>query len=596
MIKCLEYLDKGQYVFVNIEVDYFMAVFFDMKKGKNSFEYEPCGKLDKYVQKYIKKGFIEVETSDEVSKAVEAFKEDIVLDELYLFLHEKKRLKPTDRKLLPFRLAIDGDGFRIRHYYEDEKLTTAENYVSGLVGSRTVYGDAEIMQGITFHLTILFTLGFSPITEIDLLEMVHGKHIPTETTYENKKSRLVRAETRSIYDEDYLQVVYREEDLVLKLITYYIKSNKIKLMNEAYSVFKSKQEWTDSVTQIEKNLSNPEFFKEPIDVDEFLKRYPLDITPKVRFEPPKSVKIKWSSLPLRVAEKHYTIEEFEYSLLKINCLYFYVNKTESDPLDWDVAFIMPVNSEYVSYAYSKVFKLKDFNTNARLLQAEELKYSSDREDFFKKRKKVFKKHKLKPVDAVEIIELLTQKSVAELKKEKRTQIFVQGGNLLTEVFEHYANVFHVDGKQYDFQFFRNEQERDVWLEQNQTEAQEILDSVLLKLTNFASFIKKSDLEFPIKEEIVEAYAYRNSKKMHTSTVNELSKLTFGVSKKGGHIKGDYTIGEYLDFNENGQSDIVPAKSIFIDGDWVIDGTLYVKGSTFTDKLFVYVKGDLKVKT
>ncbi len=586
-MKTYKHNKKDKYAFI-VEKNYGYTEYFIIEKFNNKIKTdyfdisEKSGKKDfqKFQDKLIKQGFEAFEIPKEVQAKTDQLVKRFELSKSYYFI-EKNEKDILKSNLVLLSLTKSGDDYnlhRISTEFEDANdntiLPSLVNYMQGYIPTeRDELYPKDVVKELSFYLNILFVLGYEEQTVEQLTSLYLPKPITKDTVFEEQLFKHKKSSS-------YVNIGFSKELKCLKTIDYQIKDNLITDKNIAYSFDVSEAQMQD----ILKDFNNPDEF-EPVDESDFNKQFKEEEV--AFFEKPKLKEFDLPIFPLDIPEV-LAIDTFFNNIIEENKYYFFANTTVDDPMEWQVAFIMCSDYKENWYLYSKPFALKDFNKNISKPIEVDLEYSDDRKSFAKKHTKAFKKEGLKAISAQTIYEILSGQTIEQLKAQKPIKQFVKRTTTnvyVYTVFENYACVRDDTINHIHWQFFKDENERETWLKENETKETKLYDNEIKFIerytknyleqnnTEFVNF-KKNFIKNPLLGHIFsDSYDIRKFNK---------SKLVIQEAK---HIKGDYIFSSK---NENYSEN----KTIIIEGDLIVDGTLFF---TENNDNYIIIKGDLKAK-
>ena len=453
------------------------------------------------------------------------------------------------------------------------KLPTFKEAIAGdLTRGHDNVEAEEVVYKLSFYANLFFILGYEVYSSHALINLVLEEPVTNDTVFEGEVFSLHGssgyhhkiAHNKALGCIQKTIYVTINNSVVVKKDTYFIgDENDYKTIVAEYNSesLKKYASETDFFNEF-KDESESGFFKLPIKQEPNLERFPLK-TPSQIFE----------------------IGTFFENPIEINKFYFFANTTPENPLDWQVAFISSADERESSYAYSKIIELKDFNKTAYKPKEIELRYSDDINRFIRKQKKEFNKAGLKAIDTKIIIKILTGKTVEELNEQMLTTSFVINSNFIkvVEVYENYACIRDDSLNHLYWQFFKDQNEVDVWLNTYKTTETKIYSNVRDYINKHTSkylanndvatiTIKKQYLENPLLNE------YLNEQYVNLKFNNAELVLTEAI-----YSEKDYM---FSSINQLWQE----YKIIVIEGDVIVDGTLAFLENRNN---FIIIKGNLE---
>ena len=573
-MKYFKNIKKDQHLFLECKPTWYEKFLFKLKNNKIEFDYgysekdnekEISKRLDTLIAKHGKKGFVESEIPETAIDLANGFCKAIEIGKVYYF-HLEDENPLMEQKIAAVKITRNPskqEMYQVCRFPTDEDGTSFSTISDYLIMGQIPLEceevtDFEVEKDLKYTLWMLSTLGFERLEEKELLEKIAGKSLDFEQEYEAdiyaKKHHFGKSEA-------YAKVNFFENDLLVITKEYFVENEKIIATEKSYSIFQTIEEFKAGEKNIK--IAYQEYLKWLMPETEFLNKYPMEIEAIPFFQAPETAKITAPKLPIKIpqGEIDFPIKAFYLNLVDVNRLYFYVNEEGENPLEWKAAFIIVKNLNRVIYLATKVFTLKNFNKiYQNTEESEELKYSSDLEDFFKKKASSYKKAKLKPYDTEKVIEILSGKSLADLNQQKPVDTFSFQGNYfkhLVECYGNYANVWIAgNDKIHYLQFFSDDASRKEWLENlKPKESVAFYPTEIKRIDDFIQHIKTQENAFALKF--------------------SLSNFNAKLKEK---IKGDYTRKKFF-----------LTEFEVIEGDWEVDGDLMIQRNQS-----LLVKGNLKV--
>jgi len=589
-MKIYKHKTKEKYTFIQYHND--SAEYFTIEKFKNKLEtdfysLDVDGKRQhqKFIDKLLKNNFIPFELSNDIQEKTNSLIQHFELSKPYYFVAPNKAAI-FKSNLVNLSLEKRDEEYhlhRVSSEYEDENedivLPTLNDFANGFVATeKDTFEDKNVVNGLSSYINMLFVLGFEQLSLEQIVSLCTGKSIPKDTIFEGEVRKKADAST-------YYKVAPRPDLKCIQFTKYSVSDKEITHKNISYTI----EDDVKNIKAILKNFNNPESFEKPITEKEFLSQFEDKAQPNF-FKIPIKQEFSLPKFPLETPSNEININEFSNTIFEESKYYFFANTSNENPMNWNVVFITLADEKEDWYLYSKPFLLKDFNSVASKPKEIELAYSSDRKDFEKKMKKVFKKAELdtKSIATNTIFEILTGKKITALSTQKCLHTFVRNSKdyaFVIDVFDNYACVRENTINNLHWQFFKNKNQREQWLESYQTnETKLYLDEIdfILKHTKRYITLNNSD-ELNFRKSIIENPLLKKvlSDNYDIKKFNK-SSLVF---QKEQHIKGDFV------FNSKNES-YSETKTISIEGDLIVDGTLFFKENSDN---YIIIKGNLKAK-
>jgi len=596
----------NQYLFIdNSSPVWFEAFLFNTTKNqiKADYEYsekdnkkEITKKLETYIAKYEKKGFQELDISQEVVAKTEAFCEKVAFGKVYYF-HLESKATVLEQKLTVLKVSDEHFGkqeyrvfkFALDDYDEKSSLPTIQDFLDGTIRfSHDEWEEHQILENLQMVLHMYFTMGFNVIEKQNIIQKIAGESVDLEQKYE-APIYLYKSESNSV--SKYLFDNFFENDLFGITSLFYVENEKVIYVDKTPVFFKTKEEFNTAKKETGLFRESEHFIKQELTEADFFNKYPLNITPERYFKHPKANKFSFPKTALKVPQGiiDFNVNEFHTTHVDVNRLYFYVNEEGDNPLEWKAAFIVAKDLKKPSYLATKVFALKDFNTVYEKTQEEDdLKYSSDLKEFLKKKAKAFKKAKLKPYDTAKVFELLSTKSLEALNKQKPIAEFGFQGNYfknLVTCYENYANIWITgNDKRHYLQFFPDEASRIAWLNTMSKEEELLLyPKEQTYIIDFVNHIKSEEDSYTLKNSLTQnANFAKNLKSEYTR--RDFFKADFEVKEGDWEVEGDLIISR--------------EKSLLLKGNLKVSGSLFFTSATdsySSTKPFLIIEGNITAK-
>jgi hypothetical protein len=568
-----KYKNKAKYIF--IEETGFYTEYFELEKLKTKLKYDYFDldeksdkkrfkKLEARLEKYCEIYEVPLEVQEKRNNIIANFN----LGEKYYFI-EKNKKDILKSNLMPFSMIENEYGiFTLEHMSNEQELLTLNTFIEEgtLPSEKEERPPKWVLSTMKLYLDIALILGYELYSLEEIVSLYHSKPI--------KKDDFLDGEIYRLKDKNkYIKLVPRLDLNCLQYTTYIVSySNEIISKERVYK--------TEDLESLLNRFNNKEKF-EPISETDFFKfKNRVEIK---KFEIPQKVSVDLKRLPLEAPDV-LDVDKFFNSLIEENKYYFFANTQAKNPMDWKVAFIVASDLEEDMYLYTKPFTLKDFNSVVKEIEAEELKYSYDKEDFIKKYKRYFKKEGLEKISTEIIFQELSGKTMLELNTQKRTHFFVKSekDGFVYDVYENYACVRTDTYSKFYWQFFKDENEKMSWLSKHHTKEKELFSDELNFIEQYTNkYIQESNMDIIklkkayVKEPLLSSY-------FSSATYEKFSKASV-VTEKDLHIKGDYKIEKK---RVNG------LQITLFEGDLVVDGTLFFSENSGS---YFIIKGDLKAK-
>ncbi len=605
-MKYFKHIKTKQFLFIDSKPLWFETFRFNMVRNqiKTDYEYSEkdnkkdlAKKLASYISKYEKKGFEEKEITQPAIDKTNAFCEKIEIGKSYYF-HIKNTVSLMKEKVVEVKVTKDPTNiekyrvcaFETDGYDDKSSFSTLSDYLNGSIRLHCEEtNDFEVLETLMPKLWMLFTLGFEWVTEQFILEKIAGKSINLEQEYE---ADIYKQQHSFSAAESCVKVNFFEEDLLVVTHNYFLLEEKIIGTKQIYSTFQTIEEFKEGRKNIETYYKDSDSLKWFMSEVDFKNKYPVTKDAIQYFQAPELIKATRPNFPINVPQGKidFPIGSFYANLVNVNRLYFYVNEEGDDPMEWKAAFIVLKNLETSVYLATKVFTLKNFNKiYANTEESEALKYSSDLEEFFKKKAKSYKKAKLKPYDTEKIIELLSQNNLTDLNNQKSLESFCFQGNYfkhIVDCYKNYANIWIAgNDKIHYLQFFKDEKSRMEWLNKTRPESTvDLYPTEMKRIKDFIDHISSNDDAFKLKENLS-----NNNAKLKEYLKSDYNKKRF-LKTNCEIIEDDWEVDGDLILSRN--------QSLLLRGNLKVNGTLFFTSSSnqkYSNNPFLIIEGNVIVQ-
>ena len=597
-MKILRHSSEKKFIFIPSFITYFEIYVFDLKKNKITYHFREAKtaeknqkKLSAYIKKEVKNGYTEEAISNEIKEKVNDFTKNLLLEKKYCFLLKKPTalLKSffTDLRI---STKIENWEYFLHYFNEDFGFQNLKEHFAKKIVPESQYYDAhKLKAAFRDRLYMLFTMGFEFYEEAELRILITKKtlneSLPTDAPFiEVKNSNLLEVSLNNKISVDtiYIRHHFYREQLTVKTSCFYIKDKKIVYIDDSYNIAPELEPINQIIDYITETNAASNNFGEQLNETDFYNKFSLNLKPIETFVVPEKKDFVLPTMALNFPAAPLKINQIIDSNIVPNALYFYANTEDENPLDWNISFVAVKNLEQNSYVFSKIIKLRDFNTHYKALESEEFKYNSDLEELFTSLKKKLKKRGLTPIKTQKIFEILSNTQINELVEQPSLEVFETEKDYnkeVIEVFSNYANVrLTNDFKGHYLQFFESDQARENWLLEQKKATVSLYPYQFKELNGFAESIETNLIISHIKDKTIRDYDSLRS-------FTDYEKKTFFKAnfqlKENWYHKGNLTLNQ--------------EQSIYIKGDFTVEETLYlapIKG--FNDPYFI-VDGTLKVK-
>jgi len=252
-------------------------------------------------------------------------------------------------------------------------LPTFKDFKKGFTDySSETLQDFEVLPEFENLLTMLSVLGFTPIDETTILEKITSQ--PLEHYFADD-TNVYYQKIHADYANQFASIRFFEKEFFYILTQYEIHNHKITSLEKSYYFKETLKAFNKEKKAIDLNYTDNMVFH--MVESEFFKKHPIAEQPIDYFSPPTLSKATLPTLNLCVPDIYkINAKEFHNELVQVNRLYFYINSSNEDPLEWKAAFIVArFIKQNPVYLASEVFTLKDFNKVYLDTEAEELSYS-----------------------------------------------------------------------------------------------------------------------------------------------------------------------------------------------------------------------------
>ncbi len=597
-MKILSYVKKQKHIFLHVYESYFLYYSFDLRKNKIKYDCidatnskKLATKLQQQIDKLLDSNYSEVIITTDTFSLSKQIASDIIIDKTYCFLllNDKNTLesKFSSLKLVNYKA---NEEYRLGYFNDEIGFQTLEMHFAGLIHYEYDYVDDHfVTSSFEEYIQMLLTMSFKYYETHELRSLI------TKTTVDDTQAttaNFIKVKDPSLlgsalsnkhpHDEFYIQYNYINEAITVRSDCVFIKNNKVIAIDKYYNFSDNLDDIKTIKTQIDASILKSDNYGEELSTAAFYKKYQLELKPDEHYKAPVLKEITLPELPLVIPAKPIALKALENSILELNSLYFYADTTANDPLEWLVSFIVVKDFKEGTYIGSKVIALKNFNKEYKKNETEELKYSDDIRAFFKKLAKKYTKAGLQPVETALIFEKLTGCTFNQLKKQTILDSFQQQIDYekeLIEVYDNYASIRIAigDKKQY-LQFFKTEEERKQWLTAYTKKKIALYPAEIKLVESFARKLQSQQYISSKKEALLEKYSTKVS--LSNADLLELNKASF-------EIKDNWIHDTHFELNQE--------TSIYIKGDFSVDGTLFLNRAGLWSKAFFIVEGTLKVK-